>query len=62
MKRFKESSILHTPIRSFIDNFGAVLQQFPFAIFYRRVDDEKRVFAIYHSSRDPKKLRSRKFS
>jgi len=39
----------------------AVLHQFPFAIFYRPIDDEIRVFAIYHSSRDPKRLRSRKF-
>jgi plasmid stabilization system protein ParE len=39
----------------------AVVHQFPFAIFYRRIDDEIRVFAIYHSSRDPKRLRSRKF-
>ena len=40
----------------------AVLYQFPFAIFYRPFDDEIQVFAVYHSSRDPKKLRSRKFS
>ena len=39
----------------------AVLHQFPFAIFYRLIDDEIRVFAVYHSSRDPKKLRLRKF-
>lgn len=39
----------------------AVLHQFPFAIFYQPTDDEIRVFAIYHSSRDPKKLRSRVF-
>ena len=37
----------------------AVLHQFPFAIFYQPIDDEIRVFAVYHSSRDPKKLRSR---
>jgi plasmid stabilization system protein ParE len=39
----------------------AVLHQFPFAIFYRPSDDEIRVFAVYHSSRDPRKLRSRMF-
>jgi len=39
----------------------AVLHQFPFAIFYRPSDDEIRVFAVYHSSRDPRKLRSRIF-
>ncbi len=39
----------------------AVLHQFPFAIFYCPIDDEIRVFAIYHSSRDPKGLRSRRF-
>ena len=39
----------------------AVLHQFPFAIFYYPTDDEIRVFAVYHSSRDPKKLRSRLF-
>ena len=40
----------------------AVLHQFPFAIFYWPGDDEIRVFAVYHSSRDPKKLRSRIFA
>ena len=39
----------------------AVLHQFPFAIFYRPFDDEIQVFAVYHSSRDPKRLRLRKF-
>lgn len=39
----------------------AMLRQFPFAIFYLPTDDEIRVFAVYHSSRDPKKLRSRMF-
>lgn len=39
----------------------AVLHQFPFAIFYQPIDEEIRVFAVYHSSRDPKKLRSRMF-
>ena len=39
----------------------AVLHQFPFAIFYQPIDDEIWVFAIYHSSRDPTKLRSRIF-
>ena len=39
----------------------AVLQQFPIAIFYFPVDDEIWVFGIYHSSRDPQKLRWRKF-
>ena len=39
----------------------AVLHQFPFAIFYRPTADEIRVFAVYHSSRDPKNLRSRMF-
>ena len=37
----------------------AVLQQFPFAIFYLPTAEEIRVFAVYHSSRDPKKLRAR---
>lgn len=37
----------------------AVLHQFPFAIFYSPGNDEIRVFAVYHSSRDPGKLRSR---
>lgn len=37
----------------------AVLHQSPFAIFYLPIDDEIRVCAVYHSSRDPKKLRSR---
>lgn len=37
----------------------AVLRQFPFAIFYEPTQDEILVFAVYHSSRDPKKLRSR---
>jgi len=40
----------------------AVLHRFPFAIFYWPSDDEIRVFAVYHSSRDPKKLRSRIFA
>ena len=39
----------------------AVLHQFPFAIFYLPTNQEIRVFAVYHSSRDPKKLRSRMF-
>ena len=37
----------------------AVLRQFPFAIFYESTADEIRVFAVYHSRRDPKKLKSR---
>ena len=37
----------------------AVIRKFPFAIFYQPVDDEIVVFAVYHSSRDPKRLRSR---
>ena len=40
----------------------AVLHQFPFAIFYQPIDGEIRVFAVYHSSRDPRQLRSRIFS
>jgi hypothetical protein len=39
-----------------------VLHQFPFAIFYQPIDDEIWVFAVYHSSRDPRQLRSRIFS
>jgi plasmid stabilization system protein ParE len=37
----------------------AVLRQFPLAIFYEPTDDEIHVFAVYHSSRDQKKLRLR---
>jgi len=37
----------------------AVLRQFPLAIFYEPTGHEIYVFAVYHSSRDPKKLRSR---
>jgi toxin ParE1/3/4 len=37
----------------------AVIDQFPFAIFYEPTPDEILVFAIYHSSRKLKKLRSR---
>lgn len=37
----------------------AVVRQIPFAIFYEPLADEILVFAIYHSSRDQQKLRSR---
>ena len=37
----------------------AVVRQFPFAIFYESTPDEIRVFAVYHSRRDPKRLKSR---
>ena len=37
----------------------AVLRQFPLAIFYDVVNDEIRVFAVYHTRRDRKQLRSR---
>ena len=37
----------------------AVLRQFPLAIFYDILGDEIRVFAVYHSSRDRKRLDSR---
>ena len=37
----------------------AVLRQFPLAVFYEPTDEEIHVFAVYHSSRDPKKLRLR---
>ena len=37
----------------------AVVRQFPFAIFYEPTPDEIRVFAVYHSRRDPKRLKSR---
>jgi plasmid stabilization system protein ParE len=37
----------------------AVLRQFPLAIFYDVVQNEIRVFAVYHSRRDQKRLRSR---
>lgn len=37
----------------------AVLRQFPLAIFYEPIIDEIRVFAIYHSRRDRRKLKSR---
>ena len=37
----------------------AVLRQFPLAIFYDVVQDEIRVFAVYHSRRDRKRLKSR---
>lgn len=37
----------------------AVLHQFPLAIFYKPIGGEIHVFAVYHSSRDPKQLRSR---
>src|SRR5262245_28870738 len=36
-----------------------MLRQFPLTIFYRLTTNEIRVFAVYHSSRDSKKLRSR---
>lgn len=36
-----------------------VVRQFPFAIFYEPTADEIVVFAVYHSRRDPKKLKSR---
>jgi|SRR5215213_742497 len=39
----------------------AVLHQFPFAIFYLPTEDEIRVFAVYHSSRNPNRLRARMF-
>ena len=37
----------------------AVVRQFPFAIFYEASADEIRVFAVYHSKRDPRRLNSR---
>ncbi len=37
----------------------AVLRQFPFAIFYELTEAEIRVFAVYHSRRNPKELKSR---
>ena len=37
----------------------AVVRQFPFAIFYEPMINEIRVFAVYHSRRDPERLRSR---
>ena len=37
----------------------AVVHKFPFAIFYEPVLNEIIVFAIYHSSRDQEKLKSR---
>jgi plasmid stabilization system protein ParE len=38
----------------------AVIRQFPFAIFYEPAINEILVFAIYHSSRNPNRLSSRK--
>jgi len=62
MKRFVELSISPDAYQVVYRQLRrAVLHQFPFAIFYRLIDDEIRVFAVYHSSRDPKKLRLRKF-
>jgi plasmid stabilization system protein ParE len=37
----------------------AVPRQFPLAIFYQSTKDEVRVFAVYHSRRDHRKLKSR---
>ena len=37
----------------------AVLRQFPLAIFYEVLDEEIRVFAVYHSRRHRKRLNSR---
>src|SRR5947208_3146551 len=37
----------------------AVVRQFPFAIFYQTIADEIVVFAVYHSRRDPEKLKTR---
>lgn len=36
-----------------------VVRQFPFAIFYEAAADEILIFAVYHSRRNPEKLRSR---
>ena len=37
----------------------AVIRQFPFAIFYELTAAEIRVVAVFHSRRDPKRLKSR---
>ena len=37
----------------------AVVRQFPFAIFYEPIPGEIRVVAVYHSRRNPKRLKSR---
>ena len=37
----------------------AVVRQFPFAIFYESTASELRVFAVFHSRRNPERLKSR---
>ena len=37
----------------------AIIRQFPFAIFYESRPDEIFVFAVYHSRRNPERLRQR---
>jgi plasmid stabilization system protein ParE len=37
----------------------AVVRQFPFAIFYEPTEGELRVVAVFHSRRNPKRLKSR---
>ena len=37
----------------------AALRQFPMALFYKLVQGDIRVFAVYHSRRDPRRLKSR---
>ncbi len=37
----------------------ALLNRFPYAVYYRELADRIRVLAVYHTARDPSKWRSR---
>ena len=42
------------------DNYRrALVRRFPYAIFYERTEAMVTVFAVFHSSRDPEKWRTR---
>lgn len=45
--------------RVYRDLRRALVRQFPFAIFYEVTKDEIKVFAVFHSRRDPKQLAAR---
>jgi plasmid stabilization system protein ParE len=56
----RESFALLTCIQMFTGTLRrAVIQRFPFAVFYEVTTDEIQVIAVFHSRRDPEMWKSR---